>query len=163
MTERTGRRLPDLGPRGEGWFLIQVLVLGAVAMAGLLGPAWSGLPRVLAAIAGTFLIGAGGLLAVRGVLDLGVNLTVLPKPREDAPLVDTGAYRLVRHPIYGGLILGGFGWGLVTASPFAIAGAAVLALFFDLKSRREEAWLVAQFDGYQAYRRRTPRLLPWLY
>lgn len=163
MTPRAGRRLPDLGPRGEGWFLIQVVILGAIAMAGLLGPAWSGPPRVLGGFVGAVLIGAGGLLAVRGVLDLGQDLTVLPKPRDGARLVETGAYGLVRHPIYGGLILGGFGWGLVTASPPALAGAVVLILFFDLKSRREEAWLAAHFDGYEAYRRATARLLPWLY
>jgi protein-S-isoprenylcysteine O-methyltransferase Ste14 len=163
MTERAGRHLPDLGPRGEGWFLVQVVILGAIALAGLLGPAWSGLPRGLAAIAGAVLIGAGGLLAVRGVLDLGSNLTPFPRPPRGARLVDTGAFRLVRHPIYGGLILGAFGWGLVTASPVAMIGAVVLAGFFDLKSRREEAWLTDQLDGYAAYRARTRRLLPWLY
>ncbi|MGZ8514456.1 MAG: methyltransferase family protein, partial [Candidatus Limnocylindrales bacterium] len=142
---------------------IQVVILWAIALAGLLGPAWSGPLRVVAVAVGAMLIGAGGLLAVRAVLDLGLNLTIFPKPREGARLVDTGAYGLVRHPIYGGLILGGFGWGLVTASPPALAGAVVLTFFFDLKSRREEAWLVARFDGYAAYRRRTARLLPWLY
>jgi len=158
MTTRAGHRLPDLGPRGEGWFLIQVVILGAVGAAGLLGPAWSGSPR----FAGAVLIGAGGALAVRGSIDLGRNLTPFPKPREGVRLVDTGAYRLVRHPIYGGLVLGGFGWGLATASLPALAGAVVLGIFFALKSRREEDWLVAQVEGYAAYRERTRRLLPWL-
>jgi protein-S-isoprenylcysteine O-methyltransferase Ste14 len=103
------------------------------------------------------------LLATRGWVDLGGNLTPFPRPRADAGLVDTGAYRLVRHPIYGGLILGALGWGLATASPAALAGTVVLAVFFDLKSRREEAWLAAQFKGYAAYRSRTRRLIPWLY
>ena len=78
-------------------------------------------------------------------------------------LVETGAYRLARHPIYGGLILGALGWGLATASPVALGLAGVLVVFFDLKSRREEIWLVDQFDGYAEYRGRTPRLLPWIY
>ena len=160
---RAGRRLPDLGPRGEGWFLVQVPILGAIAIAGLLGPAWSGSPRALSAVVGAVLIGSGGVLAVRGILDLGGNLTPFPKPLEGAALVDTGAYGLVRHPIYGGLILGGFGWGLLTASPVSLASSIILAVFFDLKSRREEAWLVEQLDGYAAYRDRTRRLLPWLY
>jgi len=163
MSVRARRRLPDLGPRGEGWFLIQVVILCAIALAGLVGPAWSGPPRVLGVVGGAVLVGAGGLLAIRGVLDLGANLTIFPKPRDTARLVDSGAYRLVRHPIYGGLILGAFGWGLVTASPVALAGAVVLALFFDLKSRREEAWLAEQVEGYDAYRDGTRRLLPWLY
>jgi protein-S-isoprenylcysteine O-methyltransferase Ste14 len=157
------RSLPDLGSRGEGWFLIQVLIMAAIALGGLVGPAWSGPPRAIGIVVGAVLIGAGGLLAIRGVLDLGPNLTVFPKPLLGARLVDTGAYRLVRHPIYGGLILGAVGWGVLTASLAAVAGAVVLAVFFDLKSHREEVWLAEQLEGYAAYRGRTRRLLPWLY
>jgi protein-S-isoprenylcysteine O-methyltransferase Ste14 len=39
----------------------------------------------------------------------------------------------------------------------------VLLLFFDLKRRREEAWLEARFADYAAYRARTRRLIPWVY
>ena len=77
--------------------------------------------------------------------------------------METGAYRLARHPIYGGIILGSVGWGLLTASPLALGLAAVLFGFFDLKSRREEAWLAERFGGYAAYRTRTKRFIPWLY
>jgi protein-S-isoprenylcysteine O-methyltransferase Ste14 len=163
MSVRAGGGLPDLGPRGEGWFLGQVVILGAVAAAGLLGPAWSGSARALGAAAGVGLIAAGGLLAVRGIRDLGRSLTPFPRPRESAAMVDTGAYRLVRHPIYGGLTLAGIGWGLLTASLPALAGALILAAFLDLKSRREEVWLVEWFEGYERYRARTRRMIPWLY
>lgn len=163
MSLWAGRRLPDLGPRGEGWFLVQVVILGAIGLAGLVGPAWSGPPRGIGVVVGAVLIVGGGLLASRGVLDLGANLTPFPKPRDGARLVDNGAYRLVRHPIYGGLILGAVGWGVLTASAVALAGAVVLGVFFDLKSRREEVWLADQLDGYGRYRDRTRRLLPWLY
>ena len=78
-------------------------------------------------------------------------------------LVEDGVFGLVRHPMYGGLVIAALGWGLVMASPTALAGALVLGVFFDLKSRREEAWLAEQFAGYAAYRRRTRRLIPWLY
>lgn len=156
-------RLPSLGPRGEGWVLAQGALLLAIASAGLLGPAWSGGTRLLFAALGAALIGAGAILAIRGLADLRENLTPLPYPRTENRLVETGAYRLVRHPIYGGLILGAAGWGLLTASPAALAGTAVLAAFFDLKSRREEAWLVARHPDYPAYRARTRRFLPWTY
>jgi protein-S-isoprenylcysteine O-methyltransferase Ste14 len=159
----SGRHLPDLGGRGEGWFAIQVALFVAIAAAGSLGPAWGGSPRVAALAFGAALAVSGGLLAIRGVLDLRENLTPFPKPLPGARLVDTGAYGLARHPIYGGLILGALGWGLATASPVALILAAALALFFDLKSRREEMWLAEQFDGYDAYRLRTRRLLPWVY
>jgi protein-S-isoprenylcysteine O-methyltransferase Ste14 len=158
-----GHRLPDLGPRGEGWFLIQVLLFGAVAVSGAAGPAWAGWPAAVGIALGGLLICCGGILSLRGLLDLREDLTPFPKPLEGARLVDSGAYRLVRHPIYGGLILGALGWGLLRASPLTILGALALTVFFDLKSRREEIWLSESFEDYPAYRSRTRRLLPWIY
>jgi protein-S-isoprenylcysteine O-methyltransferase Ste14 len=156
-------RLPDLGRRGEGWFLLQLVLFGAVAVSGAAGPAWGGWPATVGMALGGVLIGCGGILSLRGLLDLRENLTPFPRPLEGARLVETGAYRLVRHPIYGGLVLGALGWGLVRASPLTLAGALLLAAFFDLKSRREEIWLSESYPDYPAYRSRTRRLLPWIY
>ena len=175
-------RLPALGARGEGWVAIQGVLLLATAAAGLLGPAWDGVPRLLTSIAGAALIAGGLRLAVRGIRDLRDALTPLPYPRPGAELVETGVYALVRHPIYGGLVIAGVGWGLLTASPPAIGAGLVLLGFFELKSRREEgpgrsglvggqfrlksrreeAWLEVRFPGYAAYRARTRRLIPWV-
>lgn len=159
-------RLPSLGPRGEGWVAIQAVILVAIAgagFAGLAAPAWAGPEHLATAVVGGLGIVAGGILAIRGLVDLRENLTALPHPRPNGRLVETGAYRLVRHPIYGGLVLGAVGWGLASASPATIALALVLLGFFDLKSRREEAWLTERYAGYSAYRARTHRLVPWLY
>ena len=158
-----GRSLPDLGRRGEGWFAVQVVLFTAIAVLGSAGPAWDGVARTVSIVAGAVLIAGGGLLSFRGLIDLRENLTPFPRPMPGAQLVESGAYSLVRHPIYGGLILAAFGWGLVTASPPALVGAAVLAGFFNLKSRREEAWLAEQFAGYGSYQTRTRRMIPWLY
>lgn len=156
-------RLPTLGPRGEGWVLAQGVLLVGIAAAGFSGSAWAdGARSVTTVLAG--LVGAAGLaLVLGGIRDLGKNLTPLPHPKEDAHLVETGSYALVRHPIYGGLILGAFAWGLFSAAPLALLGAVALLAFFDLKSRREEAWLVRRYPAYAGYRERTHRLIPWLY
>jgi protein-S-isoprenylcysteine O-methyltransferase Ste14 len=156
-------RLPDLGRRGEGWFLLQLVLFGAIAVSGAAGPAWGGWPATVGIALGGVLIGCGGILSLRGLLDLRENLTPFPRPLEGARLVESGAYRLVRHPIYGGLLLGAMGWGLVRASPLTLSGALLLAAFFDLKSRREEIWLSESYADYPAYRSRTRRLLPWVY
>jgi protein-S-isoprenylcysteine O-methyltransferase Ste14 len=155
--------LPALGPRGEGWVLIQGVLLVLVAAAGWsLGPDWFGPVRVAGIVVGIVLIASGIVLAVRGVADLGAAMTPLPRPRKNAELVQTGAYALVRHPVYGGLILAAFGRAILQASFIAIALAAALAVFFRLKSAREENWLEERYPAYAAYRARTRRFIPWI-
>lgn len=157
-------RLPELGHRGEGWVVIQAILLVLAALAGLLGPAWTGALRLASSSIGAVLMGGGLVFLVLAVRHLHGRdaLTPLPFPRDDAALVETGVYGIVRHPIYWGTIIGAVGWGLLTASPAALVMAVALFAFFDLKSRREEAWLERRFPGYPAYRARTPRLIPWL-
>lgn len=156
-------RVPSLGRRGEGWVVLQFILLPLVLAAGWLGPAWDGSVRAATSVAGVALIVGGGTLGVRGLLDLRHVLTPLPHPRADGELIEDGAYALVRHPIYGGFVLAAAGWGLLTASPAALAGAAVLLAFFDLKARLEERWCDAHYPGYAAYRARTRKLIPFVY
>ena len=156
-------RVPALGPRGEGWVVLQVPLFLLVAVAGLAGPMLDGPARLIVGAVGLVIGGGGGLLALRGLLDLDTALTPLPHPRDGASLVDTGAYGLVRHPIYGGLVAGAAGYALLTASPLALVSAALLLAFFRLKSGREEAWLRSRYPGYEDYAARTKRMLPFLY
>jgi len=156
-------RLPALGPRGEGWVVLQFLLLGLVVVAGIrFGGFANGLPAPAIAWVGLALMGSGALLLGRGLLDLGRHLTPVPHPRDDAQLVVSGVYAHARHPIYGGLMLTAFGWGLASASPLTLALAVVLVVFFGLKSRREEAWLIARYESYPAYMARTKRFVPYL-
>lgn len=159
-------RLPALGPRGEGWVVIQLALFAAIGVAGVVSPgAWPAPIEGAATLGGLVLGAAGGWLSIAGLTRLhgGRALTAVPHPRDGARLVEDGPYGLVRHPIYGGLVLGAVGWALVRASGPALVGAVALFLFLDLKRRREEAWLVARFPGYEAYRARTRRLIPWLW
>jgi protein-S-isoprenylcysteine O-methyltransferase Ste14 len=160
------RQPPALGPRGEGWVAIQAVLFAAIGLAGIAAPgAWTGPAAGAAIVAGLLLVAAGGALATAALFGLrdGDALTAVPHPLDEARLVESGPYRLVRHPIYGGLVLAAFGWGLVRASLPALAGATILFAFFDLKRRREEAWLRERFPDYAAYATRTRRLIPWLY
>jgi protein-S-isoprenylcysteine O-methyltransferase Ste14 len=159
-------RLPALGPRGEGWVVAQLVLFTIIAAAGARdwvgnGSAtpW-GLP---VSIIGIVAIVVGGGVAGRGIWDLRSSLSPFPRPITGAPLVESGAYRLIRHPIYSGLVLGALGWGLVTGSILALGAAGLLFLLLAAKSHREEAWLVAIHPEYGAYQQRTKRLIPWIY
>lgn len=167
MAQRAaGQRLPDLGPRGEGWVLGQFVLFGLLFAVSL--PSLAGIsPRTLLDWS-VVAIGAGGMVVAAWVVgtafrDLGRNLTPVPRPRDDAVLVEHGIYATLRHPIYAGLILGGFGWSAVARSLPAVGVTLLLALYLDLKARREEAWLSDRYPGYDAYRRRTRRFLPRVY
>lgn len=164
MTEPTGGdRLPSLGPRGEGWVALQSVVIGGLIATGILGPPWPQAVRTPFRGAGAALGIAGLTLGIAGSLSLGRSLTPLPRPGPDAVLVERGAYRLVRHPVYGGVIMLGLAGALWT-SPVAIVLEAFLVGFFELKRRREETWLVERYPAYAGYRARVRRaLIPWLW
>jgi protein-S-isoprenylcysteine O-methyltransferase Ste14 len=159
-------RLPSLGPRGEGWVLVQGVLFVLVAAAGV--SVRNTVPSPMAellGLAGTTLVllGLGLALAASGSLGRGGAFSALPRPRAGAALVASGPYRLVRHPIYGGIVIAAFGWAIARHSLLAGVLAALLLAFFDLKRRREEAWLEARFPAYAGYAARTRRMIPWLY
>ena len=78
-------------------------------------------------------------------------------------VVDTGPYRLVRHPIYTGIIAASFVLAAELGTPAAIAGAAVMTLGWWMKAREEERFLGQELGrAYDDYRRRTPMLVPFL-
>ena len=156
--------LPSLGPRGEGWVTGQVILLAAVGVAGVVNrPDWDGTALVVSQGIGVVLAISGVLIGVVGVRDLGASLTPLPHPKGDARLVQGGIYGHVRHPLYAGLVVGALGWALFAASLLALAFSAALAVFLDLKARREEAWLRERYPLYVHYARRVRRFVPGVY
>jgi protein-S-isoprenylcysteine O-methyltransferase Ste14 len=159
-----GTRLPSLGPRGEGWFLLQVVLFVAIVIAGYVANThWSGAPRFAVSVAGVTLIVAGLALLFFGIRDLDRSLSPMPRPTETSVLIQDGVYRRLRHPIYAGLIVAAIGYSLLMASWVALALAVLLALILDLKARREEAWLRERYPGYAEYAAHTKRFVPGLY
>lgn len=156
-------RLPELGPRGEGWVVLQLVLFAAIAGCGFVGVSWPSAVESFLMVLGLVVAVAGIVLLALGALALGSSFTALPRPHQTAQLRQGGIYRLVRHPVYGGVLLLAFGWSLA-AAPLALVPTALLAVLFDLKARREEAWLVERYPEYAGYRSRTPRrFVPFVY
>jgi protein-S-isoprenylcysteine O-methyltransferase Ste14 len=78
-------------------------------------------------------------------------------------VVDTGPYRIVRHPIYTGIFLAVYATAALKGTVLGIAGAALITLGLWMKARLEERWLKQELDAdaYDSYRRRVPMLLPF--
>ncbi len=158
--------LPALGARGEGWVALQLVAFAVVALAVWLAPpAPAGDLGLALQMAGYAAGAVGAILIGSGIIELrrGQALTAVPHPRHDARLVRSGAYRFVRHPIYGGLILGAVGLSLIAPWIGTFGATAFVAVVLDLKRRREEAWLASRYPDYDAYRRVTKALIPFVY
>ena len=153
-------RLPNLGPRGEGWVVIQLILFAAILAAGLFGARWPHQARIPRLTAATLLGAAGAALTGTGIRALGESMTPMPRPHGRAVLKQHGVYARVRHPIYGGVILMAFGWSLLS-SPWALLPAAALATLLGMKARLEERWLSERYSDYPEYARRVPhRFVP---
>lgn len=70
-------------------------------------------------------------------------------------IIDTGPYRLIRHPIYTFAILMHIGLGLAFLSVWVVlfAGAASLAYIF--KTKEEDLYLEQNLTGYREYKQRV--------
>jgi protein-S-isoprenylcysteine O-methyltransferase Ste14 len=135
-------------------------------MFGLLaaGPFWRAQWQVGWTLAlGGALVMAGAWAGLRGKHDLGAQRTPFPRPKDGGQLITTGIFARMRHPLYLGVIVLGFGWALIWRSGPALALAVLQAAFLDLKARREERWLRELFAGYDDYARRVKRFIPGLY
>jgi protein-S-isoprenylcysteine O-methyltransferase Ste14 len=157
-------RLPALGPRGEGWVALQLLLIaGVVAACWWTGGSWSLPWQSVLGLAGNILLIGGLLVVVVGALGLSSSFSIMPRPPEHGALVTGGLYRLVRNPIYSGLIAATVGASLGSSSLAALVVSGVLAVVLDLKTRREEYFLRERFPEYAAYAARTSKFVPGIY
>jgi len=135
---------------------ILLVRLGAFRAYGVNTDPWrAGLGLVL------FAVGLG--LAVWARVHLGRNWGT-PMTRKDEPeLVTGGPYRLVRHPIYSGMLLAGLGTAMALMSSWLIA-VGLAGVYFVYSATVEERYLAEQFpDAYPPYKHSTKMLLPFIF
>ena len=130
---------------------LQVVIMAAIPTVGGLAPPWPEPARVPMLLTGFVFVLLACALLVAGIVGLGRSFAVPPGPAPNATLVTTGIYARARHPIFGGWILVGFGFGLAF-SPWALPLAVLLVLELLGKTTVEERHLSARYPGYADYR-----------
>lgn len=117
------------------------------------------------ALAGSLLFAAGILLRYWGIQQLGKQFTRGLHVQAGDRIVSTGPFRLLRHPLYSGLLTAVLGFVIYTGSIAGIVVAAALVLPLLLKRiRSEEALLTETFGAeYSQWAKQRYRLLPYIY
>jgi protein-S-isoprenylcysteine O-methyltransferase Ste14 len=87
-----------------------------------------------------------------------------PMSKKDKPeLVTSGPYRLVRHPIYSGILLAGIG-SAVALSWLWLIVAAFAGAYFVYSATVEERYMTEQFPAdYPTYKSSTKMLVPFVF
>ena len=106
-------------------------------------------------------------LALRGISmqKLGSSYTrTLRTDANEQALVQTGPYRLVRHPGYLGSLLTWIGFSLTSCSlPTVALVSGLLGAAYARRINAEEELLQRDLAGYEEYASRTSRLIPFVW
>lgn len=148
--------------------MLWIVILTSIAAAQLAAANWRGATfphKPLVAVIGVVLFVAGLALRWWSIVTLGRFFTVDVTIAKDHELVDSGPYRLLRHPSYTGLLMAflGFALRLGNWAALLVLLVPIFAAFFYRISVEEEALRVALGENYAAYSRRTKRLVPFIY
>ena len=116
----------------------------------------------LAAI-GLTLFGLGLGLAIWARVHIGRNWGSPMTQKLEPELVTTGPYRLVRHPIYSGIILACIGTAVALGWQW-LAVVGLVGIYFVYSATVEEHQLAGQFPHmYPQYKRSTKMLVPFIF
>jgi protein-S-isoprenylcysteine O-methyltransferase Ste14 len=136
--------------------VIVLVRIGALRGHGVHSDPWrAGLGLVLFALGLSF--------AVWARIHIGRNWGTPMTQKDEPELVTGGPYRLVRHPIYAGVLFAGIGTA-VALSWFWLIAFALAGIYFIYAATVEEQYLAAEFpDRYPAYKRTTKMLVPFVF
>ena len=116
-------------------------------------------------LVGLCLFASGLLLRWYSIVYLGRFFTTDVAIAEDHRLIDTGPYRVIRHPSYLGAMLAflGFSLGFANWASFVIIIAPIFSALLWRIQIEEAALTEALGERYRSYVRRTKRLIPSVY
>jgi protein-S-isoprenylcysteine O-methyltransferase Ste14 len=113
---------------------------------------------------GAITLCAGLWLFFRSHADLGRNWSISLEIREQHALVQSGVYRLIRHPMYSSFFLLALAQLFLFPNWFAGAvGLLGVGILYAFRVRQEERMMRDSFGNeYLGYSAKTKRLIPWV-
>jgi protein-S-isoprenylcysteine O-methyltransferase Ste14 len=157
-------QIEDKGSLNLLWIVIVASVTLAFALANSFPAAAMSAAPALRYL-GIAVFAAGLALRWYAIVHLGRFFTVNVSIASDHRLIDTGPYRIVRHPSYTGALMAFLGLGLCMANWASLLSLLVpICLVFLRRIHiEEEVLLQALGNQYRDYMRRTKRLIPAIY
>ncbi|MEV0674863.1 isoprenylcysteine carboxylmethyltransferase family protein [Mycobacterium sp. NPDC050441] len=123
---------------------------------------WSSVPTPIC-VAG-FILAVIGIVGITLVFAQNSHAATTIRVEESQPLISTGIYGLVRHPMYTSNTLLQIGTPLALGSYWGLMLAVPALLVFALRIRDEEILLQDELDGYRHYMQKVPhRLVPGIW
>ena len=134
---------------------IQFVLIGVIVFTGPLWPPDWNLRGILA---------VGGVVGLWALYEIGLRqVNVFPEVLGQGKLIVLGPFRWVRHPMYTSVLLVTLAWMLGNPLPYRIMLWLGLVMTLSIKLQYEERLLIERFPDYEAYRRQTKRLIPFVW
>lgn len=109
------------------------------------------------------LMAAMGLLfSLLAILSMNTLVSPFPSPKKEAQLQTKGVYSFSRHPIYSGILLFFYAWGMAYASEYKLCIGVCFHIFIYFKAKYEERLLQEKFPTYTSYKEKTGMFFPKL-
>jgi protein-S-isoprenylcysteine O-methyltransferase Ste14 len=164
-----GKRTIQKQPSGSRFLQLALLVAAYVLMA-IPDLGWGVLDQRLApegrtaTAAGYGLLLAGLAFAGWARIFLGGNWSSNVTLKQDHTLVLSGPYRIVRHPIYTGLLAALLGTAIALGELRCFLGVMLAAIAWKIKSMSEEKFMMQRFgEQYDRYRTQVKALVPYIW
>ncbi len=122
-------------------------------------------PKIASGWLGLLLEAAGVLLGIVAIYVAGIhNVNVAPLPKQGGRLITWGPYSVIRHPMYLAQVVALVPLVFDKPTPVRLSVLLLLCVVLLIKIQVEEKGLIRQFgDDYLEYRKKTARVLPFIY
>ena len=159
LIRRSGKKQRMTDTRARWGILLEIVAYVAISQ----NRFWVRQPAPWRVALGTALLACAAALTWTSTRALGRQWRVDAGLNADHELVRSGAYRVVRHPIYTSMLCLLLGMGfLVTRLPVLAAATVIFLAGTEIRIRVEDSLLLSRFgETFRAYQRSVPAYIPF--